>query len=160
MKKLLHVPLTAAGKGLANISTYSASASAWFSFPLKIIWTAPWGRKNKQDKRKEGSGGELKGFKCLYLGTHDGNLSCGPGVVYISSQVLGAHHIIGSSISLRTQTQTHTFIFILNIYSFLSKVKRNELFILTGRTLQKICWAAYLRHNRFAPALTVQCLSL
>lgn len=35
-------PLTAAGKGLANFSTYSASASAWLSFPLKMICTAPW----------------------------------------------------------------------------------------------------------------------
>lgn len=34
-------PLRAAGKGLANFSTYSASASAWFSFPLKMICTAP-----------------------------------------------------------------------------------------------------------------------
>ena len=32
-----YLPLTAAGNGLANLSTYSASASAWFSFPLKII---------------------------------------------------------------------------------------------------------------------------
>lgn len=36
-----NAPLTAAGKGLANFCTYSASASAWFSFPLKMIWTAP-----------------------------------------------------------------------------------------------------------------------
>lgn len=34
-------PLTAAGKGLANFSTYSASASFWLSLPLKMIWTAP-----------------------------------------------------------------------------------------------------------------------
>lgn len=36
------VPLTAAGKGLANFSTYSASCSAWLDFPLKMICTAPW----------------------------------------------------------------------------------------------------------------------
>lgn len=47
MKKWESSPLTAAGKGLANFSTYSASASAWFSFPLKIICTAPWGRKKR-----------------------------------------------------------------------------------------------------------------
>ena len=44
----VHTPLTAAGKGLANFSTYSASASAWFSFPLKMICTAPW--EYDQDK--------------------------------------------------------------------------------------------------------------
>lgn len=33
------IPLMAAGKGFANLSTYSASASA--SLPLKMIWTAP-----------------------------------------------------------------------------------------------------------------------
>lgn len=37
------IPLMAAGKGFANLSTYSSSASA--SFPLKMIWTAPWGQK-------------------------------------------------------------------------------------------------------------------
>lgn len=110
-KKWLILPLTAAGKGLANFSTYSASASACFSFPLKIIWTAPW-EKHKQIihsvKWKEGGRGKLKGLECFYLGTHDSNLSCGPGVVHISSQVFGAHHIIGSSISLRIHTHTHT----------------------------------------------------
>ena len=34
------IPLIAAGKGFANLSTYSASASV--SFPLKMICTAPW----------------------------------------------------------------------------------------------------------------------
>lgn len=41
LKRRKSSPLTAAGKGLANFSTYSASASVWLSFPLKMIWTAP-----------------------------------------------------------------------------------------------------------------------
>lgn len=41
LKSWDYSPLTAAGKGLANFSTYSASASLWLSLPLKMIWTAP-----------------------------------------------------------------------------------------------------------------------
>lgn len=57
--------------------------------------------KSKRNER----GRERKKYKtekhvCLYLGTHDSNLSWGPGVVHISSQMFGAHHVIRSSVSL------------------------------------------------------------
>lgn len=39
-----------------------------------------------------------------YLGPHDGDLGGGPGVVHVASQVLGAHHVVGSSVSLGVHT--------------------------------------------------------
>lgn len=41
---------------------------------------------------------------CLYLCSHDRNLSCGPGIVGVTKKVFGAHDIIGTSIGLE-QTQ-------------------------------------------------------
>ncbi len=35
-----------------------------------------------------------------YLGSHDGNLGSGPGVVHVSPQMLGAHHVVRSSVRL------------------------------------------------------------
>lgn len=59
------------------------------------------GRQIDRDKQNK--------WACLYLCTHDSNLSWGPGVVHISSQVFGAHHVIGSSVSLgHTHTNAHT----------------------------------------------------
>jgi len=68
-------------------------------------------KKKKEKKRKEKEKG--KGRNLLTnvrivsendldssLGSHDGNLGGGPGVVNVSSEMLGAHDIISSSISL------------------------------------------------------------
>lgn len=43
--------------------------------------------------------------RCLYLCTHNCNLSCGPGIVGVTKKVFGAHDIIGTSIGLE-QIQT------------------------------------------------------
>lgn len=42
--------------------------------------------------------------RCFYLCTHDSNLSCGPGIVGVTTKVFGAHDIIGTTIGLE-QTQ-------------------------------------------------------
>lgn len=107
-------PLTAAGKGLANFSTYSASASAWLSFPLKMICTAPW----KQGEERVIRSCRYKNKVMVYiywgkktnpyLGPHDGDLGGGPGVVHVASQVLGAHHVVGSSVGLDVHTVSVT----------------------------------------------------
>ena len=37
----------------------------------------------------------------VYLSPHDGNLCRWPGIVHITTEMLGAHHIIGTSVCLK-----------------------------------------------------------
>lgn len=55
------IPLMAAGKGFANLSTYSSSAFA--SFPLKMIWTAPWEQKGSVSDRPSGRALQVRAWE-------------------------------------------------------------------------------------------------
>lgn len=84
----------------------------------------------KERKRKRKKEIQTEKHVCLYLGTHDSNLSWGPGVVHISSQVFGAHHVIRSSVSLGyTHTHTHhlfdPFYSLKDVLNFMFKSKHS-----------------------------------
>lgn len=95
-------------------------------------------RSNKGNRERD----KQKELVWLYLGAHDGNLSCGPGVVHISSQVFGAHHVIGSSVSLGyTNTEsyfsywsTQCTTFILSYKCLLGTFPHQSLLILSTHT--------------------------
>ena len=79
----------AAGNGLANLSTYSASRASASAGSRKIIETAPW---------------EIIYFRSsedlnTNLCTHNSNFSCWPSIIGVTSQMFWTHNIICSSIS-------------------------------------------------------------